>query len=377
MKNQITGNITNSISEKDSKKINFLTRTKSSVFITLYFLLLVLLAFFSDPQPQFIPALSVNKLYPFIFYVVFFLSTIWLNYFIAKEINNCFIRYRRAKNDIWLFSLLLFFEIVTIWIFPAVAYGLVDHISLVWAQLIFVCSILISLLLISICAIIYFKSNGIIVTKSYLLGLLIIVLIYLTFVAVNYLILTKSWFVLVMLVFISSVNDVFAYLGGMIYGKHKMVPQLSPKKTWEGFLTGTIVTSIISIALILTMYFTNNLSSNINYSFIGSFVGWQWFNSMSSNTLTQEHWYWLAILCITCITVTVISVFGDLLFSYFKRINQIKDYSNFIPGHGGILDRIDSVSLSSTIYFVVSIIVCLSFNGFSSDSFLLTQFRII
>ncbi len=377
MKNQITGNITNSISEKDSKKINFLTRTKSSIFITLYFLLLVLLAFFSDPQSQFIPALSVNKLYPFIFYIVFFLSTIWLNYFIAKEINNCFIRYRKTKNDIWLFSLLLFFEIVTIWIFPTVAYGLADDIDLVWAQMIFVCSILISLLLISICAIIYFKSNGIIVTKSYLLGLLIIILIYLTFVAVNYLVLTKSWFVLVVLVFISSVNDVFAYLGGMIYGKHKMVPQLSPKKTWEGFLTGMIVTSIISIALILTMYFTNNPSSNINYSFIGSFVGWQWFNLMSSNTLTQEYWYWLLILCITCIIIAVISVFGDLLFSYFKRINQIKDYSNFIPGHGGILDRIDSLSLSSTIYFVVSIIVCLSFNGFSSDSFLLTQFKII
>lgn len=377
MKNQITGNITNSISEKDSKKINFLTRTKSSIFITLYFLLLVLLAFFSDPQSRFIPALSVNKLYPFIFYIVFFLSTIWLNYFIAKEINNCFIRYRKTKNDIWLFSLLLFFEIVTIWIFPTVTYGLADDIDLVWAQMIFVCSILISLLLISICAIIYFKSNGIIVTKSYLLGLLIIILIYLTFVAINYLVLTKSWFVLVVLVFISSVNDVFAYLGGMIYGKHKMVPQLSPKKTWEGFLAGMIVTSIISIALILTMYFTNNPSSNINYSFIGSFVGWQWFNLMSANALTQEYWYWLLILCITCIIIAVISVFGDLLFSYFKRINQIKDYSNFIPGHGGILDRIDSLSLSSTIYFVVSLIVCLSFNGFSSDSFLLTQFKII
>jgi len=88
MTNQITSNITNSISENDSKKINFLTRTKSSIFITLYFLLLVLLAFFSDPQSQFIPALSVNKLYPFIFYILFFLSTIWLNYFIAKEINS-------------------------------------------------------------------------------------------------------------------------------------------------------------------------------------------------------------------------------------------------------------------------------------------------
>jgi len=180
-----------------------------------------------------------------------------------------------------------------------------------------------------------------------------------------------------MLVFISSSNDVFAYLGGIIYGKHKMVSQLSPKKTWEGFLTGTIVTSVISIALILTIYLTNNPSTNTNYNFIGSFVGWQWFNSMPSNALTWEYWYWLIILCITCIIITVTSVFGDLLFSYFKRMNQIKDYSNFIPGHGGILDRIDSISLSSTIYFVVSIIVCLCFNGFSSNSFLLIQFRII
>ncbi len=377
MTKQITSDVTKGISEKDSKKIDFLRRTKTSIFILLYFLFLFLLAFFSDPQCQFAPALSVNKCYPFIFYIAFFLSTIWLNYFIAKEINNCFIWYRKTRNDIWLFFLLLFFEIITIWILPVADYRLIDSISLVQAQIIFVSSIFTSLLLISICATIYFKFNGIMVTKSCLLGLLIIVLVYLTFVAVNYLILTKSWFVFVLLVLISFTNDVFAYLGGIFFGKHKMAPKLSPKKTWEGFLTGTIVASVISIALILIMCSTNIPPTNVNYRFIGSFVGWQWFYVTPTNVLSPKYWYWLFLLCITCVIIAVISVLGDLLFSYFKRINQIKDFSNFIPGHGGILDRIDSLSLSSATYFFVSIIVCLCFNGFSPESFLLTQFWII
>ena len=72
--------------------------------------------------------------------------------------------------------------------------------------------------------------------------------------------------------------------------------------------------------------------------------------------------------------VAIVSVYGDLLFSYFKRVNQIKDYSNFIPGHGGVLDRIDSFALAIVSYFILSIIINLCFNGFSSSSFLISQF---
>ena len=361
---------------QNSKKINFINRVKSSIFIIIYFLTVVIFSFFCNPQYQFVSIFSSNKWYSFVFYLGAFFSTIWLNFFIAKEINNCFIQYKKLKNDIILCFFLIFFEISTIWPLPLASYNLIN-IDNVLFQMIFVSCLGSSIFFIFTFAIIYFKFNGIHTTKNKLLGLLIIILVYLTFVAENYLIITKSWFSLLMLALIPAINDTFAYFGGLLLGKHKIAPYLSPKKTWEGFFIGIIATFGVSIATFFLLYFINNFYTNMNYCLLGSFVGWQWLNTNSVNSLLQNttHWYWLIILCVICAIAAIVSVYGDLLFSYFKRVNQIKDYSNFIPGHGGILDRIDSLSLVIVLYFVLSIIINLGFNGFSSNSFLISQFR--
>ncbi len=374
MKKQVLSNINNKTNQ-DSKKNNFIKRLKSSIFIIIYFLIITIFSFFCNPQYQFISAFSSNKWYPFIFYLGAFFSTIWLNFFIVKEINNCFIQYKKLKNDLILFFLLMFFELSTIWILPFISYELID-IDNVLLQIIFVSCLGGSIFFITIFGIIYFKFNGIHTTKNRLLGVLIIVLVYLTFVAGNYLITTKSWFNLLILALIPAINDTFAYFGGIIFGKHKMSPYLSPKKTWEGFFIGIIATFCVSIAIFFLLYFINNPHTNMNYCLLGSFVGWQWLNTNSVSVLLENttHWYWLIILCIICAMVAIVSVYGDLLFSYFKRVNQIKDYSNFIPGHGGVLDRIDSFALAIVSYFILSIIINLCFNGFSSSSFLISQF---
>ncbi len=105
------------------------------------------------------------------------------------------------------------------------------------------------------------------------------------------------------------VSDSFAYIVGSRIGKHKMVPKISPKKSWEGFFGGIVGSVIIWLVLFCTDFY------NINLPY--------------------------AVFC--GIVVAVLGVFGDLLESRIKRGVGVKDSGNLIPGHGGMLDRSDSL----------------------------------
>lgn len=106
-------------------------------------------------------------------------------------------------------------------------------------------------------------------------------------------------------------NDSFAYLTGRTFGKNKLFPSISPKKTIEGFIGGGFFSLIISF---------------IFYSI--------------SNTLNV--WSWLVIATI----IFIIGTLGDLVESKFKRIANVKDSGDIMPGHGGLLDRFDSIIFS-------------------------------
>lgn len=123
------------------------------------------------------------------------------------------------------------------------------------------------------------------------------------------------------------INDSGAYIVGSLTGRHKLCPSISPNKTWEGFIGGCILT--IAGALLLDLC-------------CGSFFGMDYF----------PLWIWITIGVLTCIFGT----FGDLLESKIKRFYGAKDSGHWIPGHGGILDRIDSFLLA---YPVVAIILCI------------------
>ena len=114
----------------------------------------------------------------------------------------------------------------------------------------------------------------------------------------------------------SSVSDIFAYFVGSAIGKHKMAPVVSPKKSYEG-LIGGILGSFIGIVII---YFV--------------------FGAICENN-TLNIWVLLAATPVFCI----IGVMGDLFTSAIKRECGIKDYGKLIPGHGGVLDRLDSILL--------------------------------
>lgn len=107
------------------------------------------------------------------------------------------------------------------------------------------------------------------------------------------------------------VNDTFAYLTGMTLGKHKLFERISPKKTWEGFIGGIVFSMIASY---LFYYF-----SGLHNLYV---------------------WFGFAII------TSVIGTFGDLIESLIKRTLEVKDSGHIIPGHGGILDRLDSTILA-------------------------------
>lgn len=110
------------------------------------------------------------------------------------------------------------------------------------------------------------------------------------------------------------INDTGAYIVGSLFGRHKMFPSLSPKKSWEGFLGG--------------------LAFNIGFAFIVFYC----FNLRSFTLFSNvEGWIYLGIC------ISVLATLGDLFESMLKRSLSIKDFGNIIPGHGGILDRIDSL----------------------------------
>ena len=120
------------------------------------------------------------------------------------------------------------------------------------------------------------------------------------------------FFVLIPFV-IACVNDAGAYLVGMRYGKHKLAPVVSPNKTIEGLLGGIGAAVLSMLIYCLLLQITEGFRINYFYAFDYGVLG------------------------------AAIGAFGDLCFSIIKRQTGIKDYGNLIPGHGGVLDRLDSM----------------------------------
>lgn len=152
------------------------------------------------------------------------------------------------------------------------------------------------------------------------IGIIFIMTLYLVF-GFNALVNVKINFSLLVFLYpivIAVLADTFGYFGGMLFGKHKLIKNISPKKTWEGAIAATIFPSLISFFYLKNFDFSNT-----------------------------------KILTITIIVV-ILSQLGDLVASSIKRTYNIKDYSNLIPGHGGILDRFDSIIFN---FIVLSVIL--------------------
>ena len=116
--------------------------------------------------------------------------------------------------------------------------------------------------------------------------------------------------------------DTFAYLFGVKFGKHKIMPSISPKKSWEGFAGGYFLTLIAA-------YITSKYFFEIDFQFA----------------------------IITALILPFTATLGDFIESHFKRQTGVKDSGNFIPGHGGMLDRIDAFMITIPVLYILTILL--------------------
>lgn len=127
---------------------------------------------------------------------------------------------------------------------------------------------------------------------------------------------TGAEYIYLLAFFAAGVTDTFAYFTGFLFGKHKLIPKISPKKTVEGAIGGIVFCVIGALVYGVVI---EKIFDGVQFSF--------------------------AMLAVVGFIMSVVSMIGDLIASSIKRTYGIKDYGNIFPGHGGVLDRFDSVMI--------------------------------
>lgn len=148
-------------------------------------------------------------------------------------------------------------------------------------------------------------------TALFFLGLVYIALPYSL---INFLVIVDTRYtygIFIGVIFLTWANDIGAYFAGSFFGQNKLFKRISPKKSWEGTMGGAIFSLIV---VLLNDYLFDDLPL----------------------------WEWIVI----SIIITIAGTFGDLIESHFKRSIEIKDSGSIIPGHGGFMDRFDSLMMA-------------------------------
>lgn len=126
---------------------------------------------------------------------------------------------------------------------------------------------------------------------------------------------------------ITTSTDIFAYFVGVKYGKHRLAPKISPKKSIEGSIGGIVFAVLFTTIYVL--FFDINQILSINVNLLG--------------------------LILLIVLISSLGQIGDLVASKIKRVNGVKDFSNIFPGHGGVVDRFDSVLLVGLTLLLISL----------------------
>ncbi|XQP55188.1 MAG: phosphatidate cytidylyltransferase [Mycoplasmoidaceae bacterium] len=343
------------------RKQTFLTRTRSAIVVASFYVIYLLLLFFSN-RNWFSPIAGHDKI-QFILNFFNVLMIVPIIYFVAKEISDlCFpghkaIFYYTASA---LFILTMGASIFLL----GTKYNLfsteLTSYSKVYDNFTF-------FLIISLSGIVFFTLLSTLVwiimsrhivyvgKKTRIWFPLLVFILNTFFVGFVYTTVIHTWTTYLFLMSTSVLCDVFAYVGGSIFGKHKMAPTISPKKTWEGVLFGVGVTLVILCAIISLFYFIPGAEAKAHSLYC--FLGCQSCELQIAGRLINLQPYYWAIYIPAILVIMVVSIFGDLFFSYIKRRFNVKDFSNLIPGHGGILDRLDALIFTFTFYFLLTVVI--------------------
>ena len=131
----------------------------------------------------------------------------------------------------------------------------------------------------------------------------------------------QNLMIFVYLFLITTMTDTYAHMAGSLIGKHKLAPKISPNKTWEGAVVGAIFGTLIA---------------SVFYH------------------IAVDHIANVMFLLVVTLFLSILGQLGDLFFSAVKRNHKIKDFSNIMPGHGGVLDRLDSIIFVVIGYILLS-----------------------
>lgn len=169
--------------------------------------------------------------------------------------------------------------------------------------------------------------------KSVLVTLMLNILITAFVLSITELIIVYGWQTIILVIGISAVSDSMAYFGGSRYGRAKIFPEISPNKTVEGFWIG--------------------VGSSMAFGFLWFLLTFTWADGVGVlNSSITNIWWFLIIIPL----ISFLAPFGDLTFSKVKREYNKKDFSDILPGHGGILDRVDShvfVCIAATLLLII------------------------
>jgi phosphatidate cytidylyltransferase len=135
----------------------------------------------------------------------------------------------------------------------------------------------------------------------------------------------NGWWLILFLIALIWIYDVFAWMIGRKIGRHKMAPSISPNKSWEGTMAGTVGVLASSIAL---WAITRALMGHLKYG-----------------------WFTIWVALVIAVIVCIFGPLGDLTESLMKRDYVVKDMGGLIPGHGGIMDRFDSTFFTAPVVF--------------------------
>ena len=171
-----------------------------------------------------------------------------------------------------------------------------------------------------------FPNNSKLINKNLVLGLFNGLFLLAPMAAALGILHSQERSLVLLLLFVIWASDIGAYFSGKQFGRKKLCPEVSPNKTFEGVYGGVVLAQVVAVT----------------YAFV---------------TIQEPKMNDFLVFCFLALIVSLVSVLGDLFESALKRVNNQKDSGNLLPGHGGLLDRIDSLTASAPIFLMLVVFV--------------------